>query len=45
MEPELISLAVNGGPAAIITAMILWFLKPVRAAAVGWLKSHTKEKE
>ncbi len=45
MEPELIALATNSGPAAVITAMILFFLRPLRAAVIEWFKKATEVKD
>jgi hypothetical protein len=41
MEPELMALAMAGGPAAIITGMILLFLRPVRTAVIEVLKVYS----
>lgn len=41
MDEELMQLALVGGPATIITAMILLFLRPVRTAVIDWLKGKT----
>lgn len=45
MEPELMALALAGGPAAIVTGMVLLFLRPVRAAVIEWIKGNTKRIE